>query len=212
MAHDRTQSQNTGRKVRRMSKDKQTKKDGTIAQELENAPAQEPLQAENGEPPLEESTVNEVGQLRADLEAARRQSDEYLTLAQRVQADFENYRRRNNAARAEAFDEGAVALAKTLLPVVDNLERAVAASESSADAALREGVVMVHRQLVEALEKRGIEAISRLGEKFDPSLENAVMTAPREEGEPGTVCAVFQKGYKLDKTVLRHAMVKVVEE
>ena len=71
---------------------------------------------------------------------------------------------------------------------------------------------MVCRQFSEVFEKRGIEAISRLGEKFDPELENAVMTAPREEGEPGTVCAVLQKGYKLDKCVLRHAMVRVVEE
>ena len=195
-----------------MNKDKQANTDEAIAQELDNAPAQDPLQEEGNHLPLEENGPNEVDQLKAELELARKQSDEYLTLAQRVQADFDNYRRRNNSARAEAFDEGAVALAKTLLPVVDNLERAIAVSENSADATLREGVVMVQRQLYEALQKRGIEAISRLGEKFDPSLENAVMTAPKEEGEPGTVCAVFQKGYKLDKTVLRHAMVKVVEE
>ena len=195
-----------------MSKNKHNKKDETLNQGLENMPAQETLQEEDSDLPAEEISNPEVDQLKLDLEAARKQSDEYLTLAQRVQADFDNYRRRNNAARAEAFDEGAIALAKTLLPVVDNLERAVTASENSSDAALREGVVMVQRQLCETLEKRGIEAINRLGEKFDPSLENAVMTAPREEGEPGTVCAVFQKGYKLDKTVLRHAMVKVVEE
>ncbi len=194
-----------------MSKDKRNKKEEPLNQDLENTPAQEDLQEENGLP-MEESNINELDQLKADLETARKQCDEYLTLAQRVQADFDNYRRRNNAARSEAFDEGAVALAKTLLPVVDNLERAVNASENSSDVSLREGVVMVQRQLCEALEKRGIEAISRLGEKFDPSLENAVMTAPKEEGEPGTVCAVFQKGYKMDKTVLRHAMVKVVEE
>jgi molecular chaperone GrpE len=72
--------------------------------------------------------------------------------------------------------------------------------------------MMVYRLLSEAFEKRGIEAISRPGEKFDPALENAVMTASREEGEPGTVCEVLQKGYKLDKCVLRHAMVRVVEE
>ena len=195
-----------------MSKDKHNKKNEALNQELENKPASEPLQEEIDDLPMEEGNTNVVDQLKADLETARKQSDEYLTLAQRVQADFDNYRRRNNAARAEAFDEGAVALAKVLLPVVDNLERAVAASENSSDTALLNGVIMVQRQLTEALEKRGIEAISRLGEKFDPSLENAVMTAPREEGEPGTVCAVFQKGYKLDKTVLRHAMVKVVEE
>lgn len=195
-----------------MSKDKRNKKDEALNQELENMPAQETLPEEDTNLPLEESNPAEAAQLKADLEAARKQSDEYLTLAQRVQADFDNYRRRNNAARSEAFDEGAAALAKTLLPVVDNLERAIAASENSSDASLRDGVVMVQRQLSEVLEKRGIEAISRLGEKFDPSLENAVMTAPKEEGEPGTVCAVFQKGYRLDKTVLRHAMVKVVEE
>ena len=183
-------------------------------QEQEINPAMEPLQEDmEAQLPLEEEAEPiDVEQLLNDLEEARRQSDEYLNLAQRVQADFENYRRRNNAARAEAFDEGAVALAKTLLPVIDNLERALEASNDTCDTMLRDGVMMVYRQLSEAFEKRGIEAISRPGEKFDPALENAVMTASREEGEPGTVCEVLQKGYKLDKCVLRHAMVRVVED
>lgn len=152
----------------------------------------------------------EIDDLQKQLEAAKKQSDEYLNMAQRVQADFENFRRRNNAVRADAYEDGARAFIKTILPVMDNLERALAAE--SADAALHEGVSMVHRQLSEALEKRGVTVIDCAGEKFDPRLEDAVMQADASEGEPGTVCLVLQKGYQLDDVVLRHAMVKVVAE
>ena len=71
---------------------------------------------------------------------------------------------------------------------------------------------LVHKQLMETLEKRGVSVIDRLGEPFDPSLENAVMQGAADEGEPGTVCAVLQKGYQMGEFVLRHAMVKVVAE
>ena len=152
----------------------------------------------------------EIDDLQKQLEAAKKQSDEYLNMAQRVQADFENFRRRNNAVRADAYEDGARAFIKTILPVMDNLERALAAE--SADAALHEGVSMVHRQLSEALEKRGVTVIDCAGEKFDPRLEDAVMQADSSEGEPGTVCLVLQKGYQLGDVVLRHAMVKVVAE
>ena len=152
----------------------------------------------------------EIDDLQKQLEAAKKQSDEYLNMAQRVQADFENFRRRNNAVRADAYEDGARAFIKTILPVMDNLERALAAE--SADAALHEGVSMVHRQLSDALEKRGVTVIDCAGEKFDPRLEDAVMQADASEGEPGTVCLVLQKGYQLGDVVLRHAMVKVVAE
>lgn len=152
----------------------------------------------------------EIDDLQKQLEAAKKQSDEYLNMAQRVQADFENFRRRNNAVRADAYEDGARAFIKTILPVMDNLERALAAE--SADAALHEGVSMVHRQLSEALEKRGVTVIDCAGEKFDPRLEDAVMQADASEGEPGTVCLVLQKGYQLGDVVLRHAVVKVVAE
>ena len=152
----------------------------------------------------------EIDDLQKQLEAAKKQSDEYLNMAQRVQADFENFRRRNNAVRADAYEDGARAFIKTILPVMDNLERALAAE--SADAALHEGVSMVHRQLSEALEKRGVTVIDCAGEKFDPRLEDAVMQADASEGEPGTVCLVLQKGYQLGDVVLRHVMVKVVAE
>ena len=144
------------------------------------------------------------------LKAAQAQAEEYLTLAQRVQADFENFRRRNKATRAEAYEDGAREFIKQLLPVVDNLERAVA--QESSDETLMTGVKLVYKQLMETLEKRGVTVIDRPGEKFDPNLENAVMQGTADEGEPGTVCAVLQKGYKMGDFVLRHAMVKVVEE
>lgn len=198
-----------------MNQQMQDKQETPVMADQETAPDTAPLQEETEvQPPLEEKTEEpvDVEKLMADLEEARRLSDEYLNLAQRVQADFDNYRRRNNAARAEAFDEGAISIIKMLLPVVDNFERALEASVNTSDTALRDGVAMVYKQLSEVFEKRGVEPINRLGEKFDPTLENAVMTAPKDEGEPGTVCQVLQKGYKLDKTILRHAMVKVVEE
>ena len=151
-----------------------------------------------------------VTDLKPLLEASRQKAEEYLNLAQRVQADFENFRRRNKATRAEAYEDGAREFIKQLLPVVDNLERAVA--QESSDETLMTGVKLVYKQLMETLEKRGVTVIDRPGEKFDPNLENAVMQGTADEGEPGTVCVVLQKGYKMGDFVLRHAMVKVVEE
>lgn len=185
-----------------MSKKKQTPPEET--QEEVQAPE------EDGAVDAQEAVEVSLEELQSQLEAAQKQSEEYLNMAQRVQADFENFRRRNNAARADSFEEGARAFIQTILPVMDNLERALAAESS--DAALKEGVSMVYRQLSDCLEKRGVTVIDRMGEKFDPSLENAVMQGTAEEGEPGTVCAVLQKGYKMGDFVLRHAMVKVVAE
>ena len=144
------------------------------------------------------------------LAAAQAQAEEYLNLAQRVQADFDNYRKRTKAVRAEAYEDGAREFIKQLLPVVDNLERAV--SQESEDQSLLAGVRLVYRQMMETLEKRGVTEISRQGEKFDPNLENAVMQGDKSEGEPGTVHTVLQKGYKLGDQVIRHAMVKVIAE
>lgn len=153
-----------------------------------------------------------ANELADALAAAQAKSEEYLTLAQRVQADFDNYRRRNQNVRGEAFEDGARAFITTLLPALDNMERAVDAADSAADQALKEGVEMVRRQLTEAFTKRGVTPIDRKGEKFDPNLENAVMQGTAGDGEPGTVCEVFQKGYQMGGVVLRHAMVKVVPD
>jgi molecular chaperone GrpE len=179
-----------------------------------------PLAQDDALPKDGEAAVEAIGEdVRADVEAlevslaeANCKVDEYLNLAQRVQADFENYRRRNVNVRGEAFEDGARSVVVMLLPVLDNMERAMEAAAASQDKALKEGMEMVARQLNEVFEKRGVKPIQRLGEKFDPSLENAIMTGTAEDGEAGTVCQVLQKGYRVGDTVLRHAMVKVVPE
>lgn len=186
------------------------KKKNAEAEAPEVAQEETPVEENQAEAETEAETEAEARpQEESALEKAQAQAEEYLNLAQRVQADFENYRRRTKATRAEAYEDGAREVIKQLLPVVDNLERAIA--QETADEAMATGVKMVYRQLMDALEKRGVSVIDRPGEKFDPNLENAVMQGTTDEGEPGTVCAVLQKGYKLGEFVLRHAMVKVVE-
>lgn len=186
------------------------KKKNAEAEAPEVAQEETPMEENQAEAETEAETEAEARpQEESALEKAQAQAEEYLNLAQRVQADFENYRRRTKATRAEAYEDGAREVIKQLLPVVDNLERAIA--QETTDEAMATGVKMVYRQLMDALEKRGVSVIDRPGEKFDPNLENAVMQGTTDEGEPGTVCAVLQKGYKLGEFVLRHAMVKVVE-
>ena len=152
----------------------------------------------------------ELKKLQEELAKKQQELDDTVRLLQRNQADFENFRRRTKATRAEAYEDGAREFIKQLLPVVDNLERAI--SQETSDENLMTGVKLVYKQMMDALEKRGVTVIDRPGEKFDPNLENAVMQGTADEGEPGTVCAVLQKGYKMGDFVLRHAMVKVVAE
>jgi len=170
------------------------------------------------EPPAEDQAEDEAWEqaladenpLQAELDAAKAKADEYLAMAQRVQADFDNFRRRNANLRAEAFADGQREVATAMLNVLDNLERALASAGE--DSPLRSGIELTLKQMTAVYEKLGVTCIDRLGEPFDPNLENAVLQGSPEEGEPGTVCQVLQKGYQMDGHVLRHAMVKVVAE
>ena len=159
-----------------------------------------------------EAETRQDDSIQKALDEANAKADEYLALAQRVQADFENFRRRNENVRADAYADGRKDVAALMLPVLDNLERAVEAASGSRDEALRNGVEMVLKQMTEAYGKMDVKPIDRKGEKFDPNLENAILQGTEDEGEPGTVCQVLQKGYMIGDKVLRHAMVKVVPE
>jgi len=163
--------------------------------------------AENTEAPMEEVEAIDV----AALQAAAAKADEYLALAQRTQADFDNFRRRNESVRADAFADGQRQVVKAMLAVMDNLERALMAPAAEGDA-LRTGLEMTHKQMLAVLEKLGVTAIDRMGEKFDPNVEEAIMQGSADEGEPGTVCMVLQKGYKMGDYLIRAAMVKVVAD
>ena len=169
---------------------------------------EQPEQTAAPEEELQESAQAEAEALSKELEQTRAQRDEYLDLAQRKQAEFANYRRRTESVRQEAYDDGRRDTIEKLLPVVDNLERALEAARE--ESALRSGVEMVLRQTLDTLSKLGVETIDPLGQPFDAELHNAVMQGGEDEGEPGTVCLVLQKGYKLGARVIRHAMVKVV--
>ncbi len=159
-----------------------------------------------------DTSAQDEDALKKELEEANAKTAEYLAMAQRVQADFENYRKRNESVRADAFADGRREVAAAMLPVLDNLERAVDAASDSADEALKSGMELVLKQMTDIYQKLDVSPIDRKGERFDPNLENAVLQGTSEEGEPGTVCQVLQKGYRMGDRILRHAMVKVVAE
>jgi molecular chaperone GrpE len=156
---------------------------------------------------------NEVEELAAKAVKA----DEYLTLAQRTQADFENYRKRAVREAAVAQERGVAKLAKELLPAVDNLDRALAAAEGAAvasldgdaDATLVSGIKLVHAEVLAALARAGIEPYSPIGELFDPQWHEAVAQQPFQGAPPGTIVEVYQSGYRLGDNVLRPARVVV---
>jgi molecular chaperone GrpE len=136
----------------------------------------------------------------------------YLALAQRTQADFENYRKRASRDAAAAQVRGVVKLAKELLPAIDDLDRALAAAQEVADGAenpLVEGIKLVHADMVAALARVGIEGYSPEGERFDPQHHEAMAQQPVPDAEPGTIVEVYQRGYALGDTVIRPARVVV---
>jgi molecular chaperone GrpE len=135
------------------------------------------------------------------------QRDEYLALAQRTQADFENYRKRVARDTAGAQERGAASLAKELLPALDNLDRAMEAAQ--ADDPLLEGVRLVRAEIAAALARAGIEAFRPLGEVFDPNLHEAVATVAAPNGGAGSVVEVYQDGYRLGESIIRPARVVV---
>jgi molecular chaperone GrpE len=181
--------------------------------EREPQPAERDAAANAGSTPTagERSRDREAADVEGDLDELVKtaaQRDEYLALAQRTQADFENYRKRVAREAAGAQERGAVTLAKELLPALDNLDRAIGAA--AADDPLLEGVRLVREDLGAALARVGIEAYSPLGEPFDPSLHEAVATAPAPDGGPsGTVLEVYQAGYRIGDSVIRAARVVV---
>jgi molecular chaperone GrpE len=153
-------------------------------------------------------------QLERDLDeltAKAQKADEYLELAQRTRADFENYRKRAAREAAAAQERGVVKLARELLPAVDNLDRAVAAAESAnnGDNELASGIKLVHAELVAALNRAGVELYSPKGEQFNPERHEAVAQQPVDGAEPGTIVEVYQRGCRLGDSVIRPARVLV---
>lgn len=145
------------------------------------------------------------------ISALKREKEEYMNLLRRERADFENYKKRNADLASCSYANGLSDAVKSILPVIDNLERALASSDC-VDSALSEGVEMIRRQLADTLASYGLEEIEAEGQPFDPQCMDAVMQVERAEGQDSNcVSEVLQKGYKLNGKVLRCAMVKVTD-
>jgi len=162
-------------------------------------------------PDAEQLAAEEVEHDLDELLARAGKADEYLALAQRTQADFENFRKRMTRDVAAAEQRGLVKLAKELLPALDNLGRALAAAEAEgeSDGHLGTGVRLVQEELLAALRRVGIEPFSPRGERFDPNEHEAMAQQPVEGAEPGTVAEVYQQGFRHGESVLRPARVVV---
>jgi molecular chaperone GrpE len=161
-------------------------------------------------PASERPTAEAVEQDLEELVSKARQRDEYLALAQRTQADFENFRKRAARDTAAAAHRGMGKLAKELLPALDHLElalRAVEGHEGAEDVV--KGFALVHEELIGALVRVGIEPFSPTGEPFDPNQHEAMASQPSEGTESGTVIEVYQRGYRLNGQILRPARVVV---
>jgi molecular chaperone GrpE len=187
---------------------------GEPSGEQDTAAEQEIVEATEGQsavrsPQPTEGDPVDRGPSTVDLVAER---DKYLDLAQRTQADFENYRKRAAKDAATAGERVKAGLVRELLPVLDNLERALATAvhDDGDSSPVVEGVRLVRADLAGVLERTGVESFDPAGEPFDPTVHEALSTRPAPEGvHPGVVVDVVEKGYRLNDTVLRPARVIV---
>ena len=168
----------------------------------------------------DEFTETEVGEQESEPEApapadrlasVAAERDEYLALAQRVQADFDNYRKRALRDQERLVGHAHERLVRELLPILDDLERALEAAERHEEAKLVDGVRLVEQLLRTALVKEGLTEIDTTG-RFDPHVHEALLTQPAEDAEPGSVLDVVQRGYRLGDKVVRPARVIVAAD
>jgi molecular chaperone GrpE len=169
-------------------------------------PSSGPLRGQAASPPVENSEQTERPEA-VELEALRNENEELIDTLQRLQADFDNYRKRAARDQEALVARAGERIVKELLPVLDDLERALEAAEQHEEAKMEEGVKLVHRQLEQLLAKEGLAPVETDG-KFDPHVHEALLTQP-SSAEEGSVIEVLQKGYRLGDRVLRPARVVV---
>ncbi len=152
----------------------------------------------------------ELEQLKKSLEEKSKESEENYNRFLRMQADFENYKRRIAREREELYYSSLEGIVKELLPVIDNMERALAAFKAdNLDNKYIDGVDMISKQLLNTLQKNGLKEIEAQDKDFDPNVHHAVMQTEGEDDEENKIKEVFQKGYTLGSKVIRPSLVKV---
>jgi len=165
---------------------------------------------QDGPEPANFSETDPAAVVMGDLETLRQERDQFLGLLKRTQADFENYQKRSQREREQDRRYWYGPLGLDLLPVIDNLERALAAAKQANETGpLVQGVNMVLAQFLDLLKRHGITPIEARGQPFDPHLHEAVMQQPSEEVPPDTVTQVLERGFMLHDRVLRPAKVAV---
>jgi molecular chaperone GrpE len=157
----------------------------------------------------EPQVSEEVEEVLDPLAEVTRERDEYLDALQRLKAEFDNYRKRAAREQSDFVTRASEGLVKELLPVLDDLERALVAVEHHEEAKLEDGVRLVHRALMDSLQKAGLTEIEADG-MFDPHVHEALLSQPDDEKQPGEILDVLQKGYRIGDKVLRPARVIVV--
>ncbi|MDP8949156.1 MAG: nucleotide exchange factor GrpE [Actinomycetota bacterium] len=167
---------------------------------------EDPGTVEDTEPEEPAVVEGEQAVLAEELETVRRERDEYLDALRRLKAEFENSRKRQERERARVLETASERLVVELLPVLDNLDRAL---EAGGD--IHEGVRAIRDQLVAVLGKEGLLAVASDGQPFDPNVHEAVMGQPSEEHEEGTILQTFQRGYLLNGKPIRPAKVVVAK-
>ena len=196
-------------------KEKKEKKEKNAMTEEQKAPQQaEGVQCgqEDEAPETVQETPEQkkISELTAQLEEARKQSEEYLDRLRRSMAEFDNFRKRTVKEKEQERVNGVLEVISTVLPLLDNFERALASGpEEEKQNATAKGVEMIYQQFVGALKSIGVEEIPAEGEPFDPNKHNAVTHVEDETMDENIVCEVFQKGYSYKGQVVRYSMVKV---
>jgi molecular chaperone GrpE len=145
------------------------------------------------------------------MAALRQERDDLQERLLRSAAEFDNYRKRTERERRELSDAVAADLIRDLLPVVDDLERAIAAAADSADPVLRSGVELIHRQLLDVLKRRGAEPFETIGQDFDPAWHESIASEPAAGRRDGEIVGEIRRGYRIGRKLVRPAMVKVAK-
>lgn len=173
---------------------------------LEETPAEETEAAE--ETAVDDALTGENEALKEELEQTKADLAEKADLHLRLQAEFDNFRRRTIKEKEDLRKTASADLLSDLLPVLDNFDRALTHAE---DSPILEGIVMVQKQMMDILNRAGLAKVGEPGEVFDPNFHDAVMQEAKEGAEPGTILEVLQPGYKYQEKLLRAAMVKVAQ-
>lgn len=156
--------------------------------------------------------VENVGDESLEIQKYKQEIEDYKNKFMRISADFQNYKKRVEKEKSEIYKFGSEKIIIDILPILDNLERAIQSAEDNEDnKGLKEGIEMVYKQFKDILQKHGVEEIDCLGKEFDPNCHHAVMQEECEDEESNTVIEIFQKGYKLHSKVIRPSMVKVAK-